>query len=33
MWRGPRASGVADVRFEWLPATGEFTRFSVRMTG
>jgi acylphosphatase len=31
--RGPRASGVSDVRFEWLPATGEFTYFSVRMTG
>jgi acylphosphatase len=33
LWRGPRASGVTDVRFEWLPATGEFTHFSVRMTG
>jgi acylphosphatase len=31
--RGPRASGVSEVRFEWLPATGEFTYFSVRMTG
>ncbi len=31
--RGPRASGVAEVRFEWQPATGEFTYFSVRMTG
>ena len=31
--RGPRVSGVADVRFEWQPATGEFTYFSVRMTG
>jgi acylphosphatase len=33
LWRGPRASGVADVRFEWLTATGEFAHFSVRMTG
>jgi acylphosphatase len=31
--RGPLASGVTDVRFEWQPATGEFTYFSVRMTG
>jgi acylphosphatase len=31
--RGPRASGVSEVRFEWQPATGEFTSFSVRMTG
>ena len=31
--RGPRASGVAEVLFEWQPATGEFTYFSVRMTG
>ena len=33
LWRGPRASSVTDVLFEWLPATGEFTYFSVRMTG
>jgi acylphosphatase len=33
LWRGPRASGVGDVHSEWLPATGEFTHFSVRMTG
>jgi acylphosphatase len=31
--RGPRAAGVAEVLFEWQPATGEFTYFSVRMTG
>ena len=31
--RGPRASGVSEVRFDWQPATGEFTYFSVRMTG
>ncbi len=31
--RGPRASNVTEVRFEWLPATGEFHYFSVRMTG
>jgi acylphosphatase len=31
--RGPRASGVSDVRFEWQPAKSEFTYFSVRMTG
>jgi acylphosphatase len=31
--RGPRASSVTEVIFEWQPATGEFTYFSVRMTG
>jgi acylphosphatase len=31
--RGPRASGVSDVHFEWQAARGEFTHFSVRMTG
>ena len=31
--RGPRAAHVTDVQFEWLPASGEFTRFYVRMTG
>ncbi len=30
--RGPRAAYVTDVQIAWLPATGEFTRFSVRMT-
>jgi len=30
--RGPRASDVVEVRFEWQPASGEFTFFSVRMT-
>jgi acylphosphatase len=31
--RGPRASGVSEVCFEWQAAAGEFTYFSVRMTG
>lgn len=31
--RGPRASNVSEVVFEWQAATGEFTYFSVRMTG
>ena len=31
--RGPRASGISEVRFEWQAAMGEFTNFSVRMTG
>jgi acylphosphatase len=30
--RGPRSAHVTTVRTEWLPATGEFTRFQVRMT-
>ncbi len=30
--RGPRAAYVTEVRFEWLPATGEYSSFSVRMT-
>jgi acylphosphatase len=31
--RGPRASAVTEVQVMWLPATGEFTQFYVRMTG
>jgi acylphosphatase len=31
--RGPRASVVSDVQEMWLPATGEFTHFYIRMTG
>jgi acylphosphatase len=31
--QGPRASNVTDVLFEWRSATGEFSHFSVRMTG
>jgi acylphosphatase len=31
--RGPRASSVVHVIFDWQPATGEFSHFSVRMTG
>lgn len=30
--RGPRASFVSEVSVEWLPATGEFNSFRVRMT-
>ena len=30
--RGPSASNVTQVDFEWLEAAGEFTRFKVRMT-
>jgi len=30
--RGPSASNVTNVQVEWLPATAEFTHFSVRMT-
>jgi acylphosphatase len=29
---GPRASFVTHVQTEWLPATGEFTRFQARQT-
>ena len=31
--RGPRASDVTEVQVMWLPATGEFTHFYIRMTG
>ena len=31
--RGPLGSRVTNVQVEWLPATGEFTRFYIRMTG
>ncbi len=30
--RGPRAAFVTNVDPEWLPATGEFSRFDVRGT-
>lgn len=32
LYRGPRAASVTSIQIEWLPATGEFSRFSVRMT-
>ncbi len=33
LWRGPRASSVTDIQVEWSPSTGEFTHFTIRMTG
>lgn len=30
--RGPRAAYVSEVKTDWLPATGEFGRFSVKFT-
>lgn len=30
--RGPRAAFVSNVETEWLPSTGEFSRFYVRST-
>jgi len=30
--RGPRSSYVGNVRSDWLPATGEFRDFRIRMT-
>jgi len=30
--RGPRSSQVSDVSVEWLPATGEFNHFTIKMT-
>lgn len=33
LYRGPRAANVSNVQLEWQPGTGEFGRFSVRMTG
>ena len=32
LYRGPRASNVTAIQTEWQPATGEFSRFWVRMT-
>jgi acylphosphatase len=32
LYRGPRAADVTNVQYEWLPATKEFSHFSVRMT-
>jgi acylphosphatase len=32
LYRGPRAADVTTVQTEWLPATREFSHFSVRMT-
>ena len=33
LYRGPRSAYVTDIDFDWLPATGEFKGFNVRMTG
>ncbi len=33
LYRGPRAAHVTQVQVEWLHASGEFSHFSVRMTG
>jgi acylphosphatase len=33
LYRGPRAANVSNIQVEWQIATGEFDRFSVRMTG
>jgi len=30
--RGPRAAFVSEVKAEWLPASGEFSRFFIRST-
>ena len=30
--RGPRSSIIEKVTSQWLPATGEYSKFSVRMT-
>jgi len=32
LYRGPRAANVTNIQTEWLPATQEFSHFSVRMT-
>lgn len=32
LYRGPRSAYVSGVSVEWVPATGEFTGFRVRMT-
>lgn len=31
--RGPRAGTTANVKYEWLTATGEFQSFRIRRTG
>jgi acylphosphatase len=33
LYRGPHAANVSNIQIDWQPATGEFSRFSVRMTG
>jgi acylphosphatase len=33
LYRGPRSANVSNIQIEWQPATGEFGRFSVRMSG
>jgi len=30
--RGPRSARVSEVSSQWLPATGEFNRFTIKMT-
>lgn len=30
--RGPRSAQVSQVSVEWLPSTGEFSRFTIKMT-
>jgi acylphosphatase len=30
--RGPRSAYVSELHFDWLPVTGEFADFRVRMT-
>ncbi len=32
LWRGPFSAEVTHVTEEWLPASGEFRRFQVRLT-
>jgi acylphosphatase len=32
LYRGPRSANVTDIDFDWLPGTGEFKDFRVRMT-
>ena len=32
LYRGPRSANVSNIQIDWQPATGEFGRFSFRMT-
>jgi acylphosphatase len=33
VWSGPRMSQIVNVQEEWLPATGEYSYFTIERTG
>lgn len=32
LYQGPRSSSVEEIKQDWQPATGEFSRFNIRAT-